>query len=875
MASPSSLPSFSKPPPQLSAVNITPIHGSCWIDGTQEGVLYTIEINPNFFYSSHAEINFNREMHPCSLKLNFPILDKKKLLSKLKQSEEKRTRTFTIRVIPPSGDQKKYILKIFSEKFEEATAEYKKYLAESDLTKNSERIELAAATCRTGDEEQKREIMGFLLSVLKESNDPNKQPNAASYNALHILSYNNYPFIKQDLRNLQIPKAQLIGTLLYMCDLSNSNLKDVKMEKVSLSGCKMRGCIMEGVEVDRRPSLNHPEKVTKLSPTEDGHFLATCTEDGGVRIWNLLNYQCLFDFSTVPSAIGLAKITDVLFFGKSGPLITSHTDNTLSLWKITSTEGELKLSLDSNISFNHPFQKFIHAPTGKHFGILCKSNHFHLFQICLEGLQKQLTIPETQDGRKNFCLSANAKFIAFTTSNKLTVIHATPQEKVKTEWLLNGEILRLEFSLNSKYLIGLISSNGITAIGMWVLEHKEVDLIVEEGGKITDFQLIQDHSDKQKDKKTLCVYAQESMIFGKKIATKKNHFSMSFLPQKNVQFRTIPVQNLLVSISEGSKAVDVWSIPQSHSSNNGHSSAVFSSSPRKAKLNFKLPKLHHHLKNYNKRLDQLPYQITPNGTHLLIYFSQDKEDKTFFFYFCIWDQIQDQLYYEFIGGDNDHNRLSKKSLSKSFRKKFKSNKKPPLLAINDALLLGIAIGRKCVIWDVSTKKTLLKQNCKSQITKILFKKIRDRDALFICEANGTIKLIDISSKNSTAFKGHAQHITDLAVCNKETYLASTSDDRTLRVWSLHNGTELYKAEIHARMSNPQFLENHSFLKTYDEFDGAEYIWTIEDNQLKIQSLTPNRFYCTGTDFEGVTGLSNINKRLFRQLGGEHIPCDEN
>lgn len=857
----SSIP-FKQPPASA------PIQGSCLIEGTQQEVQYTIKINPQSFYSSQAKIKLNgRETHRCSLKLNFPILDKKGLLSKL-QNPEKRMSIFKIKVLPPSAPHQKYILTIFSDKFENDAKIYRDFLSKQDFRKTQEGLDFLISACRKGDEEQNREKMNFLLSILKESNHSNNNP--ASYNAIHILSSNDFPLVNLDLRKLQLPGAHLVGTLLYMSDLSDSNLTDVRMGRVSLIGCKMHRCIMEKVEIDRKPSLNHPENVTRLSPTKNGHFLATCTDIGRVRIWNLNECQCLFDFSTVISARGLAKVVDVIFLGNNGPLITSHIDHSLSLWKMTHAEGNLEFNFDSLSELNCKFHSFIQASRGKHFGVLCQSNHFHLFQICDSKINLLSILEAEKDDRKNFCLSPGAKFIAYTVCNKLILIKVISKEPVQ-EWVLEGEILRLEFSHDSKYLIGLMRLNSMTVIGQWVIGHQKVDLLIEEKEPIDDLQLAYD-SAKEKD---FCIYTKGAMIYGIELPTKKRYFALHFSSQKKVQFKAIPSLNLLVSTSDQLGLIDVWQqLGESYSRSIPASPRGFPVE-RKNKSVCSL-QLQLHLKNYCENLDQISYLATPGNNYLLACSPLNKKDKTSQFYFCIWDQIKDQLHYGFIGGDSNHSQLNNKRVSNLFQEtcKLKFNKKSPLLAMNDNLYLGVAVRKKCVIWDVNAEKMLLKKDCKVQITKILLTKIENKDVLLICEKKGLIKLVDIFSNALINFNGHTQNITGLAICNKGTYLASTSEDRTLRIWSIKDGSELYQADIHASMSNPQFLEDHSFLKTYDNFDQSEYTWFIENGKLKIYSLYPSRFSCTETDFKDVKGLDIINKRLFKQLGGKHIP-DEN
>lgn len=101
-------------------------------------------------------------------------------------------------------------------------------------------------------------------------------------------------------------------------------------------------------------------------------------------------------------------------------MLVSHVDNTITTWKINSSEGEPLLVLTNTTAFNFFIQRFIQPPKGKHFAILCGMNNLHLCHILQDNLEHTITI--SGERRKNFCLSTDAKLIAFNSENRLIII---------------------------------------------------------------------------------------------------------------------------------------------------------------------------------------------------------------------------------------------------------------------------------------------------------------------------------------------------------------------------------------------------------------------------------------------------------------------
>lgn len=346
-------------------------------------------------------------------------------------------------------------------------------------------------------------------------------------------------------------------------------------------------------------------------------------------------------------------------------------------------------------------------------------------------------------------------------------------------------------------MIGLVTLNGTFAIKKWTIGHHNPDSIVEEKKVISYFQLITDSAENSY-KNFLCVYAVGPVVFVKNIETKVDFFSLPFFSQKEVKFKAIQARNLLLSYSdtnERSGIVDIWEMGKlSHSSPPSSRPRLIQTLKCKNKTPLELPRLTQHLASYQVQLDQLPYLMSPSKNYLFLYFSLSNLNFPSF-YFCIWNKTKDKLHCEFLGNNSSHsengslssnlNKLTNKKLSKSLKKTFNLNNDfpldHPLIAFNDRHL-AIAIGSQWVIWDFTTKNTIKIFQCQHTINNILLININQYERFLFCEESGIIHLRNIFTKKTTPFIGHNQKIVNATFSNNGLYLASTSQDKTLRVW---------------------------------------------------------------------------------------------
>ena len=101
----------------------------------------------------------------------------------------------------------------------------------------------------------------------------------------------------------------------------------------------------------------------------------------------------------------------------------------------------------------------------------------------------------------------------------------------------------------------------------------------------------------------------------------------------------------------------------------------------------------------------------------------------------------------------------------------------------------------CRLWDLSTydaEKTLVKQ--KTRIRSLAVSK--DETKAFLGYQNGRIVQVNISDvQDKTEMSGHTDIVSALSADPSGQYIASASWDRTIRIWSLDDNTEIAHGQL--------------------------------------------------------------------------------
>ena len=129
----------------------------------------------------------------------------------------------------------------------------------------------------------------------------------------------------------------------------------------------------------------------------------------------------------------------------------------------------------------------------------------------------------------------------------------------------------------------------------------------------------------------------------------------------------------------------------------------------------------------------------------------------------------------------------------------------------------------CRLWDLSSydaEKTLVKQ--KKRIRSVTT--VPDGSSVFLGFQNGTIAQITIANpKEKSEMTGHTDIVSTLSVDPTGQYLASASWDRTIRIWSLEDNTELATGQLMAGISAIAWSQDGTILYTAD-LSGSIVSW---------------------------------------------------
>ena len=78
----------------------------------------------------------------------------------------------------------------------------------------------------------------------------------------------------------------------------------------------------------------HAKKISSVSYTPDGKYLATGSEDSTLKVWDVGSGKCLTTISDI--IVGMQGETSIIYSPDGKVLTTLHKDNTIKLWEVAS-----------------------------------------------------------------------------------------------------------------------------------------------------------------------------------------------------------------------------------------------------------------------------------------------------------------------------------------------------------------------------------------------------------------------------------------------------------------------------------------------------------------------------------------------------------
>ena len=130
----------------------------------------------------------------------------------------------------------------------------------------------------------------------------------------------------------------------------------------------------------------------------------------------------------------------------------------------------------------------------------------------------------------------------------------------------------------------------------------------------------------------------------------------------------------------------------------------------------------------------------------------------------------------------------------------------------------------CRLWNLSSydaEKTLIKQKDRIRsMTKAL-----DESRIFLgCQAGKIVHINIANTREKFEMAGHTDLVSSLSVDPTGQYLASASWDRTIRIWSLEDNTELEKGKLMTGISSIAWSLDGKILYSAD-LSGSIVKWT--------------------------------------------------
>ncbi|MFW9964605.1 MAG: WD40 repeat domain-containing protein [Candidatus Sifarchaeia archaeon] len=142
----------------------------------------------------------------------------------------------------------------------------------------------------------------------------------------------------------------------------------------------------------------------------------------------------------------------------------------------------------------------------------------------------------------------------------------------------------------------------------------------------------------------------------------------------------------------------------------------------------------------------------------------------------------------------------------------------------DQKLVTASYDGTCRLWDLSSyesEKTIVKQEDRIRSMTI----VPDGSSVFLGLQSGEIVHVNITNTNDISkVSGHSDITSALSVDPTGQYLASTSWDRTIRIWSLENNKEVATGQLVTGISSIVWSLDGTIIYTAD-LSGSVVSWT--------------------------------------------------
>ncbi|KAF9151131.1 hypothetical protein BGX20_005488, partial [Mortierella sp. AD010] len=168
-----------------------------------------------------------------------------------------------------------------------------------------------------------------VLHSLIERSKTDKDARIAAANAITILVRAGVQFNNADLRNIQIPGADLSFGMFDSAQLEGADLRKVNLRNVWMRQANLRGAQMKGVQFGELPFLKEDSWVVCSAYSPDGKTHAVGLKDGSISLYETSNWnrmQRLKGHSDEVKSLSFSVTSDRIASGSS--------DSTVRLWDV-------------------------------------------------------------------------------------------------------------------------------------------------------------------------------------------------------------------------------------------------------------------------------------------------------------------------------------------------------------------------------------------------------------------------------------------------------------------------------------------------------------------------------------------------------------
>ncbi|KJU82397.1 repeat-containing protein [Candidatus Magnetobacterium bavaricum] len=131
--------------------------------------------------------------------------------------------------------------------------------------------------------------------------------------------------------------------------------------------------------------------------------------------------------------------------------------------------------------------------------------------------------------------------------------------------------------------------------------------------------------------------------------------------------------------------------------------------------------------------------------------------------------------------------------------------------------------------------------------------------------DNTVKVWDMTNGSMiNTLQGHSGYVPSVAISPDGTKIVSGSDDNTVNVWDMTNGNMINTLQGHSGYVRSVAISQDGTKIVSSSGDHSVKVWDAKTGRL-IWTTNP-RLYCKGARINGVTGLSENNWRLLVQKG---------